>query len=70
MVLNWDGDVVPCCFDMNNLFVFGNALENSIKGIWNSENYVNFRKMILKNKSASPLCKNCPGTNKETFVQA
>jgi radical SAM protein with 4Fe4S-binding SPASM domain len=68
MVINWDGSVVPCCFDMNNSFVFGNAFSSSVKGIWNNSRYVGFRKTILTNKKNIPLCKNCPGTNKDTFI--
>ena len=69
IVINWDGSVVPCCFDMNNLFVFGNAFKNPIKEIWNNQKYTNFRKKISNHKKNIPLCKNCPGTNKETFVK-
>jgi len=69
MIMNWDGDIVPCCFDMNNMHVFGNAFNQNLKDIWNNEKYVNFRKFILKNKKGVSLCENCPGTNKETFVR-
>lgn len=68
MVINWDGTIVPCCFDMNNSFVFGNAFSDNTKKIWNNQKYINFRKTILTNKKNLPLCKNCPGTNKDTFV--
>ncbi len=70
IVINWEGSVVPCCFDMNNFFVFGNAFKSPIKEIWNNQKYTNFRKMILNHKRGIPLCKDCPGTNKETFVDA
>ncbi|MDD5193318.1 MAG: radical SAM protein [Candidatus Nanoarchaeia archaeon] len=70
MVINWDGEVVPCCFDMNNHLLLGNVLKEGVKDIWNNEKYQNLRKMILENKSNIPLCKDCPGTNKETFVDA
>lgn len=69
IVINWDGTVVPCCFDMNNSHVLGNSLNQSIKEIWKGEKYKQFRESILKNKKSIPLCKNCPGTNKETFVK-
>lgn len=68
-IINWDGEVVPCCFDMNNSYVFGNVFKQSIKKIWNNKEYVNFREKILKNKKEIPLCKQCPGTNKETFIE-
>lgn len=68
-VVNWDGEVVPCCFDMNNIFSFGNAFSESIKSIWRGQKYSSFRKLILTKKSKIPLCKNCPGTNKKTFIK-
>lgn len=68
IVVNWNGEVVPCCFDMNNLFVFGNAFRDNPKDIWNNPKYLNFRKKILTNKGNISLCKDCPGTNKETFI--
>lgn len=70
MVINWDGAVVPCCFDMNNFFVFGNAFKEKIKNILNNKKYVSFRRRILTNKKSLALCRDCPGTNKETFVNA
>jgi len=69
MVINWDGTSVPCCFDMNNSYVFSNVFEEGIKKTWNNSKYVQFRKKLLKNKKSILLCKNCPGTNKETFVK-
>jgi radical SAM protein with 4Fe4S-binding SPASM domain len=69
IVVNWDGSIVPCCFDMNNLFVFGNAFKEKIKNIWNNKKYISFRRRILTNKKSIPLCRDCPGTNKETFVE-
>lgn len=69
MTINWDGDAVPCCFDMNNLHVFGNVFNQRVKEVWNNKNYINFRKMILKNKKEITLCKECPGTNKQTFIK-
>lgn len=67
-VINWDGTVIPCCFDMNNKYVLGDIFNQTVKEIWVSKKYVGFRKIILKNKKDIDLCKDCPGTNKETFV--
>ncbi|MCL5018798.1 MAG: radical SAM protein [Candidatus Pacearchaeota archaeon] len=68
VVINWDGSVVPCCFDMNNRYPFGNVFNHSVKKVWNSPEYINFRKQILSSKKQIPLCRYCPGTNKQTFV--
>lgn len=61
-VVNWDGNVVPCCYDPEGLFIFGNAFEEPFQKIWTNEKYVRFREAILKNKKSIKMCANCPGT--------
>jgi radical SAM protein with 4Fe4S-binding SPASM domain len=69
MIINWDGSVVPCCFDMNNSHPLGNAFQEGVKMVWKSKEFNSFRKLILTDKKRIPLCKYCPGTNKETFLE-
>lgn len=61
-VINWNGDVAPCCYDAEGVFTFGNAFETSFKQVWLNEKYVNFRKEMVKNKKDIKMCANCPGT--------
>lgn len=61
-VINWNGDVVPCCYDPEGLFAFGNTEEKHFKEIWVDEKYIRFRETILKNKKSIKMCANCPGT--------
>ncbi len=61
-VVNWNGDVAPCCYDAEGTFTFGNAFENSFKKVWLNDRYANFRKAILRNKKNIKMCSNCPGT--------
>lgn len=61
-VINWSGDVVPCCYDTEGRFTFGNAFEKPFKKIWVSDKYLKFRETILKNKKSIKMCSNCPGT--------
>ncbi|MCB0489568.1 MAG: SPASM domain-containing protein [Cyclobacteriaceae bacterium] len=58
-VITWDGKVVPCCFDKDAHFVFGDLKQNTFKEIWNSEAYTNFRKSLLRSRSEIEICKNC-----------
>ena len=58
-VLTWDGNIVPCCFDKDANHKLGNINEQHFKEIWKNKNYYNFRKAILKNRKAIPICTNC-----------
>ena len=52
--------VVPCCFDYNADIVFGDLRTQSIKEIYESEEYRNFLDAHRKGDlDAYPLCKNC-----------
>jgi len=51
-VVNWNGDVVPCCYDPEGAFNFGNAFKEPFKEIWLNEKYVKFREAVLKNKNS------------------
>jgi len=35
LVVQWNGDVVPCCRDYNGVNVVGNVADKSLKEIWN-----------------------------------
>ncbi len=57
----WNGDVVLCCVDWERKHVFGNIHEASIREIWNSEPYRQYRERMRKNDFAGTLCENCKG---------
>lgn len=65
--INYDGTIVPCCFDTHEKFKFGNIIdtEDFTRDIWNSEKFVNFRKNVWEDKASVTMCKNCP-TNTES----
>ena len=58
-VITWDNKMVPCCFDKDANYVFGNLNEYSVGEIWKSELYQNFRKGVLKNRKGNSMCNNC-----------
>ena len=39
MAILWNGDVVPCCYDIAGMKVMGNVKNKSIKAVWNNETY-------------------------------
>lgn len=60
-VITWNGDVLPCCFDKNGQFVFGNLTNTTFAEIWKNEKYQIFRQKILKNRKLIAICNNCVG---------
>jgi radical SAM protein with 4Fe4S-binding SPASM domain len=58
-VITWDGKVVPCCFDKDAQNEIGTVNGRSIYDIWNSKEYVNFRKKILSDRKSVSMCTNC-----------
>ncbi len=59
-MINWDGNVLPCCAVYSEKYAFGNILENSFAEIWNNEMYVSARKEILGRKNTRhTICHTC-----------
>ncbi|MCP4987321.1 MAG: radical SAM protein [Colwellia sp.] len=59
MVIQSNGNVVPCVHDFDGKYVIGHTQDSPIYDIWNSTNMVKLRKSILKGRQTNNLCKNC-----------
>jgi len=57
-VITSDGDVVSCCFDLFGKYNFGNAKNESLATIWDSQKFKDFRENIM-NKRGVPICELC-----------
>ncbi len=62
-----DGRVVPCCFDKNGEYSFGNIKDKSLKEIWTSDGYQNFRSQISRDRGFNGICRNCTQNQKIFF---
>lgn len=59
-LVNWDGGVVPCCFDKNGAFPMGDLRDGqSFTEIWSNGAYSDFRTKMLKRREEIDICKNC-----------
>ena len=59
-MINWNGDVAPCCFDKDVDFGMGQAFGNdSFRSIWRGKPYMDFRAKILRDRNATEMCRNC-----------
>jgi radical SAM protein with 4Fe4S-binding SPASM domain len=59
VVITWDGEVVPCCFDKDAKYSFGNLKSDSLQNILKGPNAVNFRNSILSKRKSIDICNNC-----------
>jgi radical SAM protein with 4Fe4S-binding SPASM domain len=61
MVVQVNGNVVPCCRDVSGKKVMGNLLCQDLGEIWNSLPYQRFRRDILQRQNSVSLCALCTG---------
>jgi len=59
-VINSDGTVVPCCYDLHSKHVMGNIFEESFAKIWRNQKYNSFRRRLTTNRKSIPMCNICP----------
>jgi radical SAM protein with 4Fe4S-binding SPASM domain len=59
LVIQANGDVVPCCRDASGKFVMGNLLTQGLDEIWNGERFKKFRSMLLADQPGVSICNLC-----------
>lgn len=57
--INWEGDVLACCKDPNNVLRFGNVREQSIKEILKSKKYLQAKQRLLAGDFWEDICREC-----------
>ena len=58
--IQWDGEVVPCCYDYNNQIVLGNAFHQPVLEVLNGEKYRLLRMAHSEKKfQLFPYCDQC-----------
>ncbi len=59
MVVQWNGDVVPCCRDFNGTIRLGNITRSSLQDIWNGSQYEDFRRNMATGRDLPTCCREC-----------
>jgi radical SAM protein with 4Fe4S-binding SPASM domain len=61
LAIAWNGEVLPCVFNLNHDFPVGRISERPLSAIWNSERLVGLRRAMCDGRhlEISPLCENC-----------
>ena len=58
--IQWNGEVIPCCYDYNNQIVLGNAFEQPVLDILNGDKYELLRLAHREKKfTLFPFCNQC-----------
>lgn len=57
LVVNWDGQVAPCCYDRDGAYELGNAAEG-MAAVWNGESLQAFRQAV-KSQGRPMICQRC-----------
>jgi radical SAM protein with 4Fe4S-binding SPASM domain len=60
MVVNSNGDVVPCCYDAHVQWVLGNVFRQSVAEVWRGKSFSEFRKRVLLKRNSIVACRECP----------
>ena len=68
--ITWDGLVVPCCADYNNLYVLGDLKEKSLLEIWNGSPLKKIREELQSGIIKNPLCSKCAYTKRVNEEEA
>ena len=60
MMINANGDIVPCCVDFKRKLMIGNVMSQSLLSIWKSDSLRELRlKHLCFNKDKISVCKDC-----------
>lgn len=59
LVITWNGDVLPCCYDKDAEHSFGNVTDEEIMKIYNNEYFRKFAKQVLTDRKKIDICRNC-----------
>ncbi|MBN1558654.1 SPASM domain-containing protein [candidate division KSB1 bacterium] len=58
-LIDWDGQVVPCCFDKNGDYAMGDLAKGCFDDIWREQRYRDFRQRMLNDRNSIDICRNC-----------
>ncbi len=58
-VITQNGELIPCCFDKQAEYAYGNVLASSFTSVWQSNKANYFRHKVFTNRQTIPICQNC-----------
>jgi radical SAM protein with 4Fe4S-binding SPASM domain len=59
IVISADGNILPCCFDKQEKYIYENINNKSVVDIWRNNKSQLFRQNLLTNRASYDICRNC-----------
>ena len=59
VVVTWEGNVLPCCFDKDAKYSFGNIKNEKFVEIIKNRKFKSFANRVLTNRKDVDICRNC-----------
>lgn len=60
LVVFWNGDVAPCCTDINGVQILGNVQDSSLESVWKASDFKRMRYDLAKHREQDHvLCRTC-----------
>ncbi len=59
IVITWDGEILPCCFDKDAKYSFANVKNTDIKDIIVNQKFKKFAKQLQSSRKSIDICRNC-----------
>jgi radical SAM protein with 4Fe4S-binding SPASM domain len=66
--IDWQGNVVPCCFDKDSAHILGNVFSSPFKDIWNGGKYREFRALLNHEGRRMDICRDCSEGLKRIYI--
>lgn len=58
--IHFDGSVVPCCIDYDDVNVLGNVAKDTLRNVWDGLNFETFRRLHMDGRwDEIPMCRGC-----------
>lgn len=57
--IDWQGNVLPCCFDKDSDHIMGNVMNEHLAALWNGERFRAFRRTLIEKGRIFPMCRDC-----------
>jgi radical SAM protein with 4Fe4S-binding SPASM domain len=67
LTVRWNGDIVPCCYDLTSQYVLGNIHQADLATIWNNTKYLRLRRSIHEMNFIPP-CDSCGVVKRKQFL--